>query len=181
MTDKSEGQSPTAQDFRAAMNEVRSNIEVRRLMLVISQVLVPALAMAMTDAMTGLYYTDSIAWLPEHIFAIVGIMSNLLLYLAYLLITALGMGHKTAMSVLYITGVCLTFAFNRNWTFGHDGHVPRAFIAYVSLYALGYVINWVVLYLLVDRMGYDHRVVQGVHGLEHSVAGHGDDRTSVES
>ena len=72
MTDKSEAQSPAAQDFRAATNEVRSNIEVRRLMLVISQVLVPALAMAMTDAMTGLYYTDSIAWLPEHIFAIVG-------------------------------------------------------------------------------------------------------------
>ena len=74
MTEKSEAQSPAAQDFRAATNEVRSNIEVRRLMLVISQVLVPSLAMAMTDAMTGLYYTDSIAWLPEHIFAVVGIV-----------------------------------------------------------------------------------------------------------
>jgi hypothetical protein len=56
------------------MNEVRSNIEVRRLMLVISQLLVPALAMAMTDAMSGLYYTDSIAWLPENILAVVGVV-----------------------------------------------------------------------------------------------------------
>ena len=66
--------SPTSSDadFRAAMNEVRSNIEVRRLMLVISHVLVPALAMAMTDSMTGSHYTEAIEWLPENILSIVG-------------------------------------------------------------------------------------------------------------
>jgi Flp pilus assembly protein TadB len=72
VTDETAAQSPAVLDFRAAMNEVRSNIEVRRLMLVISQILVPALAMAMTDAMTGRHYPESIAWLPEHIFPLVG-------------------------------------------------------------------------------------------------------------
>ncbi|MFC1688485.1 GtrA family protein [Pseudomonadota bacterium] len=94
-------------------------------------------------------------------FAIVGLASNLLLYLAYLLITALGMGHKTAMSILYVTGVCLTFAFNRNWTFKHQGHYTRSFMAYVGVYAFGYVLNLAALYVLVDRLGYPHQWVQG--------------------
>lgn len=94
-------------------------------------------------------------------FAVVGLVSNVLLYLAYLLITALGVGHKTVMTVLYITGVCMTFVLNRNWTFTHDGHVTRAFLAYVALYAFGYLVNFAVLYALVDRLGYDHRIVQG--------------------
>ena len=94
-------------------------------------------------------------------FALVGLVSNLLIYATYLLITALGTGHKTAMTVLYVTGVCMTFVFNRNWTFTHDGHVTKAFLGYVALYAVGYVANFGVLYALVDRLGYDHRWVQG--------------------
>jgi putative flippase GtrA len=94
-------------------------------------------------------------------FGLVGLASNLLIYLCYLLVTGIGVGHKTAMSVLYVTGVCLTFVLNRNWTFQHDGHVSRAFTGYVTLYAVGYVVNFLVLYLLVDRFGHDHRVVQG--------------------
>jgi len=74
VTDQTAEESPSVLDFGAAMNEVRSNIEVRRLMLVISQILVPALAMAMTDAMTGRHYPESIAWLPEHILALVGVV-----------------------------------------------------------------------------------------------------------
>ena len=95
-------------------------------------------------------------------FAVVGIAANLLLYMAYLLITSLGLGHKSAMSIIYITGVCLTFIFNRNWTFTHEGQVPRAFARYVLLYVIGYVVNFFALYILVDRIGYDHRFVQGM-------------------
>lgn len=94
-------------------------------------------------------------------YAIVGLISNLTLYLGYLLLTYLGMGHKTAMSLLYAVGTCLTFAFNRNWTFGHDGHIPKAFFAYVTIYAIGYVFNLVALYFLVDQLGFNHQWVQG--------------------
>ena len=95
-------------------------------------------------------------------FAAVGLASNLLLYLAYLLITQQGVGHKTTMTLLYAVGVSLTFFFNRNWTFSHQGHVTKSFIAYLSTYALGYVLNWVTLYLLVDKFGYNHQLVQGL-------------------
>jgi len=83
------------------------------------------------------------------------------LYLAYLGLTQLAVGYKTAMSVLYAAGVCMTFVFNRNWTFKHEGHYSRAFIAYVTIYLFGYLLNLAVLYLLVDKMGYPHQWVQG--------------------
>ena len=94
-------------------------------------------------------------------YAVVGLISNLALYLAYLLLTELGMGHKTAMSLLYATGTSLTFLFNRNWTFGHDGHLTKAFAGYATIYAMGYLFNLVALYLLVDRLGFNHQWVQG--------------------
>lgn len=95
-------------------------------------------------------------------FAVVGVASNLLLYIAYLLITRMGLGHKTSMSVLYVTGVCMTFVLNRKWTFTHGGNATRAFLEYVTLYAFGYLVNFLVLYLFVDRWNFDHRVIQGL-------------------
>lgn len=95
-------------------------------------------------------------------YTLIGLASNLALYLVYLLITNLGMGHKTAMSLLYVAGVSLTFTFNKNWTFEHQGHVTKAFVKYVLIYALGYVVNLYMLSLLVDKFGYNHQFVQGV-------------------
>ncbi|MCZ6795467.1 MAG: hypothetical protein O7J95_17830 [Planctomycetota bacterium] len=69
---RSEDSQPI-QDFSAALHEVQSNLDVRRLMLVITNVLVPALAMAMTDCMSGSHYSPELAWLPRHIVAIVGL------------------------------------------------------------------------------------------------------------
>jgi hypothetical protein len=60
------------QDFRAALHEIHSNLEVRRLMFVLSNILVPACAVALTDCLTGNHYPEAIQWLPEHILAVVG-------------------------------------------------------------------------------------------------------------
>jgi putative flippase GtrA len=61
-------------------------------------------------------------------YALVGLGSNLLLYLAYLMLTALGVEHKTAMSFVYALGVTQTFFFNRAWSFQHKGAPRRAFV-----------------------------------------------------
>jgi putative flippase GtrA len=91
----------------------------------------------------------------------VGFISNLFLYLSYLLVTFLGMGHKTAMSLFYLVGVSLTFMLNKNWTFNHKGHAPKAFLNYFSIYFFGYVLNFSGLYFFVDRLGFNHAWVQG--------------------
>lgn len=93
-------------------------------------------------------------------YALVGLSSNLLLYLAYLLLTALGLGPKIAMSLLYATGVLLTFIANRIWSFSHSGIAHAAFVRYVIVYGLGYMINLGLLWLAVDRMHLPHQGVQ---------------------
>jgi len=95
-------------------------------------------------------------------YGIVGVGSNGLLYLCYLSLTAHGMGPKLAMTLLYAVGVLQTFCFNRTWTFGHRGRVPVSLTKYISCYAFGYVFNWTMLYILVDRVGWPHRPVQAV-------------------
>ncbi len=56
-------------------------------------------------------------------YAVVGLISNVSLYLVYLALTSAGMGHKIAMTLLYVVGVSLTFLLNRNWSFRQNG--PR--------------------------------------------------------
>ncbi|MBK1656435.1 GtrA family protein [Allochromatium vinosum] len=95
-------------------------------------------------------------------YALVGLGSNLSLYLAYLALTYLGVGPKLAMSLLYLVGIAQTFVFNRSWSFGHQGAMHGALIRYVASYAFGYVLNLSVLWLAVDQLDYPHQIVQGV-------------------
>lgn len=95
-------------------------------------------------------------------FSVVGLTSNLVLYLAYLELTSFGWGHKIAMSTVYVVGVLQSFILQKKWTFSHHGHPSVTFVRYLSLYAAGYVINLGVLIVMVDRLGYSHEWVQGI-------------------
>lgn len=95
-------------------------------------------------------------------FAIVGILSNLVLYLLYLALTGLGVGIKLAMTLLYVVGTLQSFVFNRRWSFEHRGRRGPAFVRYVAAYVIGYVVNLLGLMLFVDWFGQPHQVVQGV-------------------
>ncbi len=93
-------------------------------------------------------------------YATVGLASNLLLYLAYLGLTTMGLEYKTAMSLLYVSGVLLTFIANRVWSFNHSGMAHSAFVRYVIAYVLGYLLNLGLLWLAVDHMRLPHQGVQ---------------------
>jgi putative flippase GtrA len=95
-------------------------------------------------------------------YGIVGVLSNAVGYLLYLAITAAGVEHKLAMTLLYAVGVAQTFFFNKRWSFRHGGTHGPAFVRYCMAYGLGYVINLLVLFVLVDHLGYPHQVVQGM-------------------
>ena len=94
-------------------------------------------------------------------YVIVGLVSNAVLYVFYLGLTAAGMGHKLAMTLLYALGVVQTFVFNRRWTFRFRGAVPGAAVRYLAAYAAGYAANFLSLYVFVDRLGVPHQAVQG--------------------
>lgn len=95
-------------------------------------------------------------------YGVVGVASNALLYVGYLGLTWAGVGHKSAMTLLYAIGVLQTFAFNRGWTFRHEGCARGTLWRYVTAYTLGYLLNLVGLVLLVDWVSWPHQIVQGV-------------------
>ncbi len=95
-------------------------------------------------------------------YAFIGLLSNAILYIAYLVLTVLGVEVKLAMTVLYAVGVAQTFVFNKRWTFRHDGSHRSAFVRYCISYALGYALNLLCLYVLVDCLHYPHQIVQGM-------------------
>lgn len=95
-------------------------------------------------------------------FAIVGGVSNAVLFFMYIALTTLGMGHKMAMSILYLTGIAQTFVFNKRWSFKYKGATPVALFRYWIVYIFGYFLNLSVLMILVDQLEFPHQLVQGV-------------------
>lgn len=95
-------------------------------------------------------------------YVVVGLASNAIIYVIYLVLTHFGMAPKLAMSLLYAVGVLQTFVFNKKWSFRFDGAATPALVRYATAYALGYVVNLSALMLLVDQMGLPHQWVQGV-------------------
>lgn len=93
-------------------------------------------------------------------FVIVGLASNFVLYLFYLLITTFGLGYKIAMTLVYVVGTLQTFALNAHWTFERRG-TRTSLVKYGLAYGACYLINLSALMLLVDRMGLPHQIVQG--------------------
>lgn len=93
-------------------------------------------------------------------YAVVGLASNAVGYLLYLLLSYAGMGHKTAMTLLYVVGILQTFHFNRGWTFSHDGKLSGTFMRYLTAYAIGYLFNLTFLWLGADLLHLPHQWVQ---------------------
>ena len=93
-------------------------------------------------------------------YATVGLFSNGALYVFYVALTAMGLDPKLAMTTLYALGVAQTFIFNKRWSFRHAGIHRRTFIRYVVTYGIGYLLNLLALFVLVDRFGYPHQIVQ---------------------
>lgn len=95
-------------------------------------------------------------------FGVVGFMSNALLYVLYLFFTVMGMGHKTAMTLLFLAGTLQAFVFNKRWTFEHQGIVRASFAKYLLTYFFAYILNLAALFFFADHLGYEHQIVQGL-------------------
>jgi putative flippase GtrA len=95
-------------------------------------------------------------------YVVVGLASNAVIYVAYIVLTQLGMGPKLAMSLLYCVGVFQTFVFNKKWSFRFAGASTPALVRYLMVYAVGYAVNLLALMLLVDQAELPHQIVQGM-------------------
>lgn len=95
-------------------------------------------------------------------YGLVGIASNLAGYLLFLLLTWWGLEPKRAMTVLYTAGAAIGFFGNRQWAFGHRGSLLSAGVRYGLAHLCGYALNFTLLLVFVDKLGYSHALVQGI-------------------
>lgn len=93
-------------------------------------------------------------------YGLVGAVINLALYCFYLLVTYFGMEPKKAMTAAYIAGVLIGFAGHRKWTFAHKGALLGSGVRYLVAHFFGYMLNFFILLMFVDRLGYSHQWVQ---------------------
>ena len=95
-------------------------------------------------------------------YGIVGVATNAAGYCVYLLITSTGASPKITMTALYLTGALLGFFGNRQWAFRHAGGMRRSAILYAIFHTGGYLIDFALLSVFVDGLGYPHQLVQAV-------------------
>lgn len=90
----------------------------------------------------------------------IGILSNSIGYMAYVAIVAAGVGHKIAMSLVYLVVFMMSLYGNRRFTFDQGGRIAIVGLRFVAVYALGYFINLCLLFIFVDLFGCKHEFVQ---------------------
>lgn len=95
-------------------------------------------------------------------YGLVGASVNLGGYLLFLFITWLGLEAKAAMTVLYVAGASIGFWGNRSWTFAHRGSIVGPALKYFAAHMCGYLLDYAMLAVFVDRLHFSYRVVQAV-------------------
>ncbi|MGC2166085.1 MAG: GtrA family protein [Gallionella sp.] len=93
-------------------------------------------------------------------YGLVGVLTNLAMYLLYLLITYIGVEPKQVMTGLYVVGALIGFVGHRNWTFTHEGAMIGSGARYFIAHIFGYSINYLLLFTFSDKLGYPHQWVQ---------------------
>jgi putative flippase GtrA len=93
-------------------------------------------------------------------YVLVGVITNLIGYSIYLILTYLWGHPKLTMTVLYFIGASIGFLANRRFTFTHEGHIGAAGLRYSVAHGIGYLLNLLLLYLFVDRLSFPHQIVQ---------------------
>lgn len=95
-------------------------------------------------------------------FGFVGLTTNLLGYLLYLSLTFAGLAPKVTMTLLYTSGATLSFVLNRRWTFGYKGAASRAGLRFAMAHVAGFGVNYAMLAMLHDQLGWPHELVQAM-------------------
>lgn len=95
-------------------------------------------------------------------YGLVGTLSNLIIYAIYLMITYIGVDPKVAMTLLYIIGASIGFVGHRKWTFVHRGNLSSAALRYAIAHLFGYMLNFLILFIFADQLGYAHQGVQAL-------------------
>lgn len=93
-------------------------------------------------------------------YGLVGMFSNLMGYGIYLGITWLGVDPIVTVSMLYPIGAFIAYFGHARVSFSYRGDHVSGLSRYVVAHAIGYGTNILLLYVLSDRLGFPHQLVQ---------------------
>jgi putative flippase GtrA len=93
-------------------------------------------------------------------YGVVGLLSNLLGYLVYLLITWLGVDPKLAVTLFYPLAATIAYSGHAKYSFSYKGGHASGFSSYVVTHVFGYLLNIASLFFFVDVLLYPHQLVQ---------------------
>jgi putative flippase GtrA len=89
-------------------------------------------------------------------FASVGLASNLAGYVAYLIVTWIWPSPKLVVTLMYGVATLIAYKGHARYSFQQRGSIVR----FLGVYAIGYVINLLLLMIGTDHMGFPHQAVQ---------------------
>jgi len=93
-------------------------------------------------------------------YVIVGLSANVAGFLIYILVTSLGVSPILTISIFYLIYICLSFYFNKTWSFGHHGQRAVSAMKYLIVYCSCYILNVILLAYFNSYLGFSHLIVQ---------------------
>lgn len=93
-------------------------------------------------------------------YGVIGVLQNGIAYVLYLLLTWTGIDPKVVVGVTYPIAMLVSFLGNKKYTFAYKGKITGAGFRFIIAHAVSYALNLGMLYILVDKMGYPHQLVQ---------------------
>jgi putative flippase GtrA len=94
-------------------------------------------------------------------FIFIGVLSNLISYVFFLImLNIMKINYLFSLSVLFIVALFINFFFNRNWTFRSNLSYKTSIIKFLIVYIIGYLLNIVSMFFLVDKLGKSPETMQ---------------------
>jgi putative flippase GtrA len=93
-------------------------------------------------------------------YGIIGLASNGLAYCAYLLITWLRVSPEAAAAGLYLIGAASSYLGNYKWTFFSQSSHASALPRFLTVHALGFSVQLLLISYLYRKAGLSHQLAQ---------------------
>lgn len=98
-------------------------------------------------------------------FVFVGLKSNAIYYILYVLLALAGVGPKTAVVCVFVFSLVYAFWFNKAFVFRSRDDLNSQFVRYVAVYLLALLLNLILLEWATTTLGFSHFLVQAVLGV----------------
>ncbi|HRD69434.1 MAG TPA: GtrA family protein [Legionella sp.] len=95
-------------------------------------------------------------------YGIVGVINNLIGYVVYLIVTFFWLDPKIAITIFYSIGAIIAYFGHAKYSFSQRTMSFDTAVKFSIAYLIGYAINYLMLFILSDKLLYPHQLVQGL-------------------